>query len=348
MPFWYLGFAYKEKGNKQRPEPDAKHGGVLVQMAQLGICGTDREIIDGEYGAAPPGAKSLVLGHESVGRVFETGDAKVLKRGDWVVPMVRHPDPVPCVSCAAGEWDMCRNGRYTEHGIKELDGFGAERLVLPEDRLIPVPPALGALGVLLEPASIVAKAWEQIARIGARSTWAPRHVLVTGAGTIGLLAALFGVQRGLHVTLFDRRTTGIKPALAAALGARYLTGSVDEVLNQTPFDVVLECTGAASVVICVITGVHANGIVCLLGVSNGGVKMKLDVGSVNREVVLDNEVVFGSVNANRRHYEAATHALCVADPVWLSRLITRRMPLEGWARALEREAHGVKTVLELS
>src|SRR4051812_8951807 len=108
-------------------EPRPANGAVLIQALALGVCGTDLDILKGSYGTPPPGHKRLILGHESLGRVVEAPAGSGLAPGDLVVGIVRHPDPVPCPNCAAGEWDMCRNGRYTEHGIKELDGFGAER-----------------------------------------------------------------------------------------------------------------------------------------------------------------------------------------------------------------------------
>src|SRR5207247_3067816 len=163
-----------------------------------GVCGTDVEVVRGAYGEAPPGDEHRVLGHESLGRVLDAPANGGVQPGDHVVGIVRRPDPLPCPACAVGEWDMCRNGRYTERGIKQRHGYGGERYRLEPEFAVKVDPALGLLGVLLEPASILAKAWDQTERIGHRTgTWRPRILLVTGAGPIGLVAALFGVQRGL-------------------------------------------------------------------------------------------------------------------------------------------------------
>jgi D-arabinose 1-dehydrogenase-like Zn-dependent alcohol dehydrogenase len=137
--------------------------------------------------------------------------------GDLIVGIVRRPDPVPCRFCAAGEWDMCANGRYTERGIKEHDGYCAEHFRIEPAFTVKVDPALGELGVLLEPASVVAKAWDHAERIGRRSrAWEPRTALVTGAGPIGLLASLMGRQRGLAVHVYDRASSGPKPELVRA------------------------------------------------------------------------------------------------------------------------------------
>ena len=326
------------------PEPVGDAGSVLVRTLAIGICGTDREIVAGGYGWAPPGREHLVIGHESLGEVVTAPADSGLAPGDRVAGIVRRPDPVPCANCAAGEWDMCRNGLYVEHGIKELDGFCREHFALDPEGLVRVDPSLGIAGVLLEPTSVLAKAWEHTERIGRRARWEPRSSLVTGAGPIGLLAAMFGVQRGLEVHVFDRVESGPKPRLVRALGAHYHTGSLAD-LDEAP-DVVMECTGAPAVVLDVIGRTARNGIVCLTGVSSGGREVQIDLGMVNRTLVLENDVVFGSVNANRRHYEAAAAALAQADPAWLNGLITRREPLERWADALSPREDDIKVVID--
>jgi glucose 1-dehydrogenase len=329
-------------------EPDAADGAVLVRTVVLGVCGTDREIVSGEYGTAPPGQTRLILGHESLGRVERAPPESGLVPGDLVVGIVRRPDPVPCCACAAGEWDMCRNGRYTERGIKERHGYGAEYFRIEREFVIKLDPALGLLGVLLEPASILAKAWDHVDRIGGRSTtWQPRTLLVTGAGPIGLLAALMGVQRGLEVHVFDRGWTGLKPQLVRALGGIQHT-VLDSALERLQPDIVMECTGSAWVIGELLGRAAPGGIICLLGVSAPGQKIDVDMGKVNRTLVLDNDVVFGSVNANHAHYEMAAQALADADQDWLRRLITRRVPLDRWAEALQHRAGDIKAIIDFS
>jgi threonine dehydrogenase-like Zn-dependent dehydrogenase len=327
------------------PEPSPTEGELLVQTLAVGVCGTDLEISQGEYGWAPPGHQRLVLGHESLGRVLEAPAGSDLAAGDLVVAIVRQPDPEPCVSCAADEWDMCRNGRYTEHGIKELDGFMRERYRIDPSSAVKLDPALERTGMLLEPTSVVAKAWEHIERIAARAIWSPQVILVTGAGPIGLLAALLGVQRGLEVHVLDRVTSGPKPGLVADLGASYHTGTLADAVGHA--DVVVECTGVGDLVLDAIDKTGPDGIVCLTGVSPTGRTLTIDAGALNRELVLENEVVFGTVNANRRHYQAAASALAKAGPAWLDRLITRRVPLDRWSDALKRHPDDVKAVIDL-
>ncbi|MEU3458204.1 glucose 1-dehydrogenase [Micromonospora sp. NPDC006766] len=331
--------------DEEWPEPAAEEGAILVETLAVGICGTDHEIITGAYGEAPPGQERLVIGHESLGRVLEdpTGTRQP---GDLVAGIVRHPDPVPCPNCAVDEWDMCRNGRYTEHGIKALPGFARDRWRVQPKFAVGLDPALAQVGMLLEPTSVVAKAWDHIERIGSRAEWKPQSVLVTGAGPIGLLAALLATQRGLTVHVLDRATTGPKPELVRALGATYHTSLVGE-LDFAP-DVVVECTGAPSLVLDTMCKAGPAGIVCLTGVSSGGRTIDFDAGALNRELVLENNVVFGSVNANRRHWELAAEALARAEQSWLNSLITRRVPVSSYAEAYAATSEDIKVVLDFT
>lgn len=329
-------------------EPRREDGAVLVRTMAVGICGTDAEILAGDYGWAPPGRRRLVIGHESIGKVEEAPDGSGFAVGDLVVGIVRRPDPLPCRYCGAGEWDMCSNGGYTERGIKEIDGYCSEYFRIEPEFAVRVDPALGHLGVLLEPASIVAKAWDHTERIGSRSrAWEPRTLLVTGAGPIGLLAALIGAQRGLDVHVLDRATDGPKPGLVRDLGATYHAGELPDPESLAPA-IVMECTGAAPVILDAISRTAPSGITCLAGISSGEHRIGVDMDALNRTMVLENDVVFGSVNANRDHYESAAQVLARADPEWLSRLISRRVALAAWEDALERRPDDVKVVLDFT
>jgi glucose 1-dehydrogenase len=321
-------------------DPPAAQGTVLARTLAVGVCGTDRELIEGAYGEAPPGRERLVLGHESLGRVMDAPADSGFATGDLVVGIVRHPDPVPCVNCALGEWDMCRNGRYTERGIKQADGFAAERWRADPGFLVKLDPRLGLAGVLIEPASVLAKAWEHIERIGVRSRWAPRSALVTGAGPVGLMAALMGMQLGLEVHVMDHNHDGPKPTLARELGASYHT-------RFPPFepDVVIECSGSPKVIAQAVAGSAPGGIVCLTGLGGAEHAASFDVATLNQSMVLENRVVFGTVNANLRHYHAAARALARADRAWLHDIITRRVPIEDWREAYEKRKGEVKVVL---
>jgi len=335
--------APRSKGSlrlEEVPEPVRGEREVLVETLAVGVCGTDRELIEGHYGEAPAGQSRLVLGHESLGRVLEAPAGSGLAKGDLVVGIVRHPDPVPCANCAAGEWDMCRNGRYTEHGIKGLNGFASQSFAMEERMLVKIENDLGPVGVLLEPATVLAKAWEHIEHVGRRAKWTPRRVLVTGAGPVGLMGALMGVQRGLEVHLQDHNRNEPKPALAKQLGAAYQTSR-----PQLEFDVEIECSGAPGVIAEMLAAATPDRVVCLTGLSPGDHAQGLNIAPFNQAMVLGNQAVFGSVNANRRHYEAGARALAAADKGWLSKLMTRKVSLDRWQEAYEKHPGDVKTVL---
>jgi glucose 1-dehydrogenase len=327
------------------PEPPESDGPILVDGLLAGICGTDTELIAG-FGEPPPGRPRLVLGHESLGRVVAAPPDAGVAPGDLVVGIVRRPDPVPCVACAAGQWDFCGNGRYTERGIKALDGYGARRWRVAPGFAVPVPASLGERAVLTEPTSVVAKAWEQIERIRGRGPAAGRTALITGAGPVGLLAALIGVQRGYQVHVLDQMSDGPKPRLVGGLGASYHHGGVAG-LDVRP-DVVIECTGAARLIGDLAGKLARTGVICLIGLSTGPRVLPGEVDAAGDQIVLENVVIFGTVSAARRNYVQAVRALAQADPAWLDGLITRRVPLRTWPDALTRRPDDVKVTVDLT
>jgi threonine dehydrogenase-like Zn-dependent dehydrogenase len=326
------------------PEPPESDGEVLVDGLYVGICGTDVEISVDGYGEPPAGHQRLVLFHESLGRVVEAPADSGLAKGDLVAGVVRRPDPVPCEPCGKDQWDFCRNGLFTERGIKGRDGYGSQRWRVAPKFAIKLDAALDRLGVLLEPTSVVAKAWDQVDKIGTRSVFTPERVLVTGAGPIGMLAAMIGRQRGLDVTVFDRVTDGPKPGMVRDLGATYVT-SLDDLAG--PPDVVIEATGIGQVVFDVIGRTAPDAIVCLTGISSGTRTVEIATDAVNKSMVLSNEVVFGSVNAGLANYTQAADALSKADNDWLAKLITRTVPMAEWPTALQRQPGDIKVVVDL-
>ncbi len=204
------------------------------------------------------------------------GHAALSKKGDLVVGIVRRPCAIPCPNCAVGEWDMCSSGQYTERGIKEIHGFMSDQWRSEPDYLIKVDPSLGILGVLLEPMTVITKALEQVYLAGQRAYWEPRTVLVTGAGPIGLLAALRLSVRDLDVHVLDRAETGPKADLVRDLGATYHSGRVVD-LDFEP-DIIVECTGVGAVIADSLQQIGAGGIICLTGIGAGGLGRALHRG----------------------------------------------------------------------
>src|SRR4051794_37263402 len=329
------------------PDPTPHDGDLLVEAIAVGVCGTDKEIARGDYGWAPPGQDRLVLGHESLGRVRTAPAGSGFDAGDLVAGVVRRPDPEPCGACAHGEFDMCRNGKYTERGIKQIDGYASEQWTVEAAYAVKLDDRLGDVGMLMEPTTVVAKAWEQVERVGGRAWFEPETVLVTGAGPIGLLAALLGRQRGLDVHVLDVVTKGPKPGLVHALGGTYHHSDMDSLMQRLKPDVVIEATGAPALVFGAMAGTASYGITLLTGVSSAGRTIRVDAGGLNRDIVLENDAVVGSVNANLRHYAQAADALARADADWLARLVSRRVPLEDFADAFEPRDDDVKVVLTL-
>lgn len=320
------------------PEPSPEDGEVLAESLALGICATDRSLIR-RPPIRPERRDWLVLGHESLGRVLEAPPGSGFVPGDLLVGIVRRPDPVPCPACEAGYPDLCQNGRYSERGIVGRDGFGSERFRIEATNAVRVERSLGVLGVLMEPTSIVAKGWERVDGLVERR----ERALVLGAGPIGMLAALLGVQRGYRVEVMDQVADGAKPRQVRALDARYHAGT-----GSLPggYDVVFDCTGALlgeAVRQCA-----PGGVTCLVSGGTDRSVPPIELAELGRELVGRTKAVIGTVNANRRHFEAAHLALCQADPAWLAGLLGPSVPAEEWARAFEVGPDVIKAVIRFA
>jgi len=325
--------------------PASGEGAILVRGLAIGICGTDVEIMEGTYGQAPAGDDRLILGHESLGEVVEAPASSGFSPGQLLVGVVRRPDPEPCDHCAIGEWDMCRSEDFRECGIKEEHGYARESYRLDPQFAIPVDSRLGELGVLLEPASVVAKACALGVHFLKRTDVRARTALITGAGPIGLLAALATRYYGLETYVVDIVNSGPKPDLVRDLGAHYHAGSAAD-LDISP-EVVIECTGIGSVLRAAGAKAAPGGVIALTGISAVPSTEEVNLSLFNKKMVLENKVLFGSVNAARSHYVTAAKVLADADPAWLGRLISRRVPADRWPEALERHPDDVKVVMEI-
>jgi threonine dehydrogenase-like Zn-dependent dehydrogenase len=335
------------------PDVQESDGQVVVRVLQAGLCGTDAEIMSGLYGESPPGSPYLVLGHENLG-IVESAPAGLLSPGDLVVSTVRRPCPEGCLPCRSGENDMCLTGHYRERGIQALHGFMSERYVEDPRYVVRVPSSLRAVAVLVEPMTVAQKALEQTFRIQSRMSWAPRQAVVLGAGPVGILAAAAMRIRGLEVTVVSREPEGsARDALLCEAGIRYLSTTSAPIADLPrrlgSIDIVLEATGAAAVIAPALSILGRDAVCVLASVTEVGRQWEIDLGAWNRQMVLGNRLVFGIVNAGRRHFEAAVHDLVAAEerqPGWMGRLITRRLPFTEAARALVRAPEDIKTVLD--
>ncbi|MGH9404888.1 MAG: glucose 1-dehydrogenase [Terriglobia bacterium] len=338
------------------PAPKQEDACVTVRVVRTGLCGTDAEINAGIYGEAPPGDKYLILGHENFGVVERAGAAADgIKPGDYVVSTVRRPCG-KCANCAAGEMDLCMTGDYTERGIKGKHGFMAERYTESAEYLVKIPAACRDVGVLLEPMSIVEKGIDHTYLIQRRMVWRPRMAWALGAGPVGLLAAAVLRTRGLEVFVAGREAESDPRAeIVRGLGAQYACvkgETLADLLKQTGKpDLIIEATGASSVAFASMQLLAPNGVLCLLSVTGGHTSNAVPTDVINQDLVLRNNVVFGSVNANPRHFRKGVEDFEAIEEKWpgvLQRLITTRLPWEKHSEWFNHQVTGIKTTLEIS
>jgi glucose 1-dehydrogenase len=331
-------------------------GEILIEVIRGGVCGTDREIMTGHLGQPPDDSDFLVLGHELIGRVREVGESVTsFAPGDLVTATVRRPDGCPL--CQAGQPDMCLWKGYTEHGIVGLHGFLSQLVVVEEPWVVKLPDNLETTGVFAEPLTVVEKALRQIGHVQQRlSTWLPNTAIVFGAGPIGLLATM--VLRSMDLDVYTvARTPAPNRAADAVIrtGATYVSTSDHEIeelrARLPPADIVIECTGAASISHLAYRMLGRNGAVALLSVSGGSGEISVPADALNESLVLGNGVVIGSVNAGREDWETAVHHLEVFERLWpglTASLITTRIPFDGDISLIGKDlgADSIKTVIE--
>ena len=356
---------------------------VKLRVLDVGVCGTDKEICAFEYGTPPAGSPYLLLGHESLSEVVETGaEVSRVKRGDLVIASVRRPCPhETCLPCRMGRQDFCATGDFTERGIKEEHGYMTE-FVVDEERYMNIVPAhLREIGVLVEPLTIAEKALTQVWQVQQRLPWEPptpasvqqaakgqeeeskgkrewlyHRALVLGAGPVGLLGAMALVVAGFDTHVYSREAaTSEKAQLVESFGAKYLsagTHAVERLAEQIGgIDLVYEAVGASSLAFEVLKYLDTNGVFVFTGVPGRKAPVAVDTDLLMRNLVLRNQVVFGTVNAGRDAFEAAIRDLEIFNERWpqiVNSLITSRVPIEEYRDLLLGKAGGIKNVIKLA
>jgi threonine dehydrogenase-like Zn-dependent dehydrogenase len=339
--------------------PDGR--GVRVGIIRAGLCGTDADLAAGEYGCAPDGADFLVLGHESLGRVLEVGPAASgeVQPGQLMVVTIRRPGS--SAHDRMGRPDLSSDDVFIETGISRAHGFMVEEVVVEARYLVPVPDELEPVAILTEPLSCITKSLRQADQVQARlDLWEPRRALVTGAGTIGLLATLALRLRGLDVTTFGRRAAPYRNSrLLERLEARYVSAGDTDLAGVTrrfgPFDIVFEGSGAPELIDAAVAALAPNGVLALFSVTPGTRSMNLDMARLNQSMVLYNRVIVGSAAAAWGDYAQAVTTMGRAEAGtgtrgWLAELITHR--IEGLdaaaiARHLADGREAIKATVEL-
>ena len=322
-------------------EPDGD--GVRIRILEVGVCGTDREISEGQFGDAPEAGGELVMGHEMVGVVDRDGHG--FSKGDLVAATVRRSCG-HCIACGEGAPDSCLTGDYVERGITRLDGFAREVVIEDPSQVVAIPRSLGRLGVLAEPTSICARGVRHAITIGSRQPWLLQRALVTGGGAVGLLSTMLLRLAGVEVWTASLEESN---EIADALGAHYVCTKGADLAELGRFDVVVEAAGDAQLMANALGLLRRGGVACLLGIDGREGTATIDNHVLAVDTVLENRVLFGSVNANRQDWLTGVEALDRAKREFdgaLEQLVAKRVPLDRFEEAFA--FHGGKATLVLS
>jgi len=351
----------------ERPEPSITAPDQLkLRIIRVGICGTDREEVSGGRADAPAGQKELVIGHEMFGQVVAVGSSiSSLKVGDYAVFTVRRGCG-ECACCLMNRSDMCRTGKYRERGIRGLDGYQTEFVVDQQQYIVQVPADLAPVGVLMEPLSVVEKAIDEALRVqtmrcpdyAVAPDWLHgRRCLVAGLGPVGLLAAMVLRLRGGEVyglDVVDASTA--RPKWLEAIGGSYIDGRqlpADQVKKKIGgMDFILDATGIAQLEFNLLDALAVNGMYVLTGIPAGDSQVQIPGAELIRQLVLDNQVMLGSVNAAHGHFQMGADDLARANLRWgiqIAGLITNRYSPEQFAGLKDQhQPDAIKEVIEWS
>jgi threonine dehydrogenase-like Zn-dependent dehydrogenase len=311
-------------------------------MLEVGVCGTDREISEGLFGVAPEGEQTLVLGHEALAVVERDGHG--FTRGDLVTATVRRSCG-RCIACAQGSPDSCLTGAYSERGITRLHGYARELVAEDPTELISIPSSLGRLGVLAEPASICERALRHARAIGGRQPWQLRRALVLGAGAVGLLTTYLLRLADLEVWNASLEATS---ELVEQSGARYLSTAGNDMSELGSFDLVVEAAGDAQLMAQSLGLLGRGGVACILGIDPHTKRVEIDGRVLGVDTILENRVLFGSVNAHRQDWVAAVADLDRARERWpdaLERFVSLRVPVDRFDEAFAHRGGKATLVL---
>jgi len=325
---------------------------VLVRTLEVGVCGTDRTIRAGGYGAAPQGADRLIVGHEAVGVVERP--AGRFEEGDLVAPTVRRPCG-ECANCASGEMDACRTGRFQERGILGRHGFAAEVFTEHPEYLVPIPKALDRLGVLAEPASIAQRGLRHAYAVGRRQGWEPRRAIVLGVGAIGMLTVYMLRLRDVETWAMARGpATSSRAELVGASGASYVSTSEKRLtelgLEIGGPDLIMEAAGSPELILDAVKALGVNGVLCVRGIDADRRTLEVDSTLFTEDLVLYNKSIIGSTNAGPPDWPQGVRDLEAIAQRWpdaLSQIVGLSVPPDRFAEALAFR-DGVKATISFS
>ncbi len=335
--------------------PDIKDNELLVKVLQAGVCRTDLEIVDGLYGQPPPALNYLIMGHESLGEVVEKGILvqQPFNVGDLVVRTVRRPCPENCLNCKKGQNDMCLTGNYTEIGIKGIHGIMSEYYAEKPNWLVPVPKRHLEIGVLLEPLSFVEKVINQTLTAQKRMYWELKSAIVMGSGPIGILAAMVLRTMNVETAVLARSSAGnLKSAIVEETGAKYFSTSqysVEEIVKNTgKADLVIETTGYSPMVLEGLKCLNTNGALGLTSITGDQELKSVDISKINLNLVLNNNLILGVVNANKQDYLRGVIRFDEFESHWpglARKLITKKIHFLNYQEAFRKNSQDIKKVI---
>ncbi len=340
---------------------------LKLRILEVGVCGTDRDICAFQYGIPPKNSELLVIGHEALAEVVEIGQGvSGFHVGDLAVPMVRRPcDHANCFACRAGRQDFCFTGDFTERGIKQNHGFMTEFIVEDEKYLNHVPTELRNVAILTEPLTIVEKALIQVWQVQQRLPWGPdlsgkksaycHKAVILGAGPVGLLGAMAILNACFEIYVYSRGpVSSPEAAFVKSIGGTYVSSSLESIEDLTRcvgnIDLIYEATGASQISFDMIQALGTNGVMVFTGIPGLKSPVQVDADQIMRNLVLKNQIVFGTVNAGRMAFEAATKDLSVFMKRWpsaLKSLISKRYPIESYRDVLLGPKQGIKNVIQM-
>lgn len=350
----------------EHPAPSLSHANhVKIRTLDVGICGTDREICTFVYGAPPGGSDYLVLGHEALGRVVEVGSGvKKFKVGDYVVPSVRRPCPDPgCVPCRQDRQDFCSTWTFTERGINQYHGYMTEYFVDDEKYLTFVPPELRDIAVLVEPLTVAEKGLAQVWKTQQRLPWGgakpgePRgaglNAVVLGAGPVGILGAMALKVNGFKTFVYSRsKKPNPKADLVESFGVEYISSeevNVEDLAKKVgSIDLIYEAVGVPGITFDVMRALGINGVYVMTGIPAPKPPIPVAASEIMRNVVLKNQAIVGTVNADGDAFANAISDLGTFHQRWpkaVRQLITARHTLDNFEELLVGKAFGIKNVI---
>lgn len=358
------------------PKPDiSQPDEVLVRVKEVGADGTDFNMIKHNLQDMADGSDRIVMGHEMVGVVEEAGSAvKSVIPGDTVVMTVRRGCGI-CQPCRHNQSDMCMTGLYTERGIHKRDGFLTEFVVDREQYVIKVPDDVAKLAVFAEPLSIAEKGIEQIRLIQSRLPWGCEHpghgfgspdwgkcrtALVLGAGPLGIMATALLRLAGVYTYVADIvPEDSLKVHLVKHMGGSYVDARHKKPKELVEFccstsgklDIIFEASGAAATAVELINYMSRSSIYIMTGIPREELVIQVDAAQLVRQIVRNNQVIVGSVNSNRSHFEMALKDIPSINSRFgsmLEEMITHRFKLKDYKRIFTPPDEGhIKTVIEV-